>query len=341
MEKSTSIEGGEESDGRVTFAVGVEGIKENIQIGGSTYGDNLTEPENRIKSLRIMMFDYNSKALDFDYTVDYIEGQEEISFQLPFSGLTTGTTLKKHIVALANVRGEDPNVAFEIPTISSYDDIKNIKVTMKGTITKNSLLPMAAQDDPTRGIEIVFGSENNIELTLSHVVARFGFTNVTRDGVNMDGQPVDAKDIFVATKIALNNHATSYAPFDSDAAPTLAQAPMEIALDETENIVFYMLQTPRNTEDGKSLSVTVTGKTDGSPTENFTETVEIAKNPLGDFNGSIIRNCAYAMYVKFERDIDFEGKPKPDTGSSHITLVTPVEIVGFENTTIDKTLPIH
>ncbi len=307
-----------EENSSVTFAISVADMTQS-EIRG-TYADdnNLTEPDSKIKSLRIMMFDFNSGELDLDYTLDYIEGQTEVTRQLPYRGLTTTTSLKKHIVALANVKGESSSVSIDFPAegIHTYDDIKKIKITMKGAIDKNQLLPMAAQDDPTKGIEITMGS-NDISLTLERVVSRFGFTNVTPPGEDaVTGDPIPSKEIFTATRIELSNYTTSYYLFDSNAAPTLSASAMEVVLGESENTVFYMLPTLRNDEPDKGLAVTVHGKASGATVENVNHKFEIAQQPLGKFNGSIVRNCAYAMYVEYTRDIIFDGKPiEPDDDS--------------------------
>ncbi len=302
-------QGGEENSS-VTFAISVADMKRN-EIRGTYADDYLTESDSKIKSLRIMMFDFNSGELDVDYTLDYIEGQTEVTRQLPYRGLTAGTSLKKHIVALANVKGESQSVSIDFPAegIKTYDDIKKIKITMTGAIDKDQILPMAAQDDPTKGIEIQMGG-NDISLTLERVVSRFGFTNVTPSGTDaLTGAVIPAKDIFVATKIEMSNYTTSYFLFDSDAEPTLASTAMSVELGESENTVFYMLPTLKNDADGKGLAVTVYGKAAGAATENVNHKFEIAQQPLGKFNGSIVRNCAYAMYVEYKRGMEFEGKP--------------------------------
>lgn len=312
-------EGGEENSS-VTFAISVADMKQS-EIRGSYADDYLTEHDSKIKSLRIMMFDFNSGELDVDYTLDYIEGDTAITRQLPYKGLTTSTSLKKHIVALANVKGESASVKVNFPAggINTYDDIKKITITATGTIGREELLPMAAQDDPTQGIEITMGA-NDIELRLERVVSRFGFTNVTPPGKDaVTGDPIPSKDIFTATRIELDNYVTSYNLFDSTIEPTLSSSPMAVVLDDTENTVFYMLPTPRNMNESKGLAVTVYGKAAGATTENINTKFEIAQKPLGKFNGSIVRNCAYAMYVEYTRDIEFEGKPiepdEPETGS--------------------------
>ena len=301
-------EGGEENSS-VTFAISVEGMRMN-EIRGS-YADNLTEPASQIKSLRIMMFDYNSGELEVDYTLDYIDGQSQITRQLPYKGLTAGVTLKKHIVALANIRGESQSISVDFPAagIKRYDDIKNITVTLRGAIDgSDKLMPMAAQSDPTQGIEIQMGS-NEISLTLERLVSRFGFTNVTPPGTDaVTGAVIPAKNIFTATRIEMSNYATSYRLFDSSVAPTLSSTAMSITLGDDENTVFYMLPTPRNAS-GRGLAVTVYGKANESVTENVSKKFEIALMPIGLFNGTIARNCAYAMYVEYKREITWESRP--------------------------------
>ncbi len=276
-----------------------------------------------------MMFDFNSGALDLDYTLEYIEGHSQITRQLPYKGLTAGTPLKKHIVALANFNGEagDSNngVTFNLPAggIKSYDDIKNISVTMKGVIPKNAMHPMAARDN--NGIEITMGN-NNIELNLERVISRFGFTNVTKSETDkVTGAVTPAKQVFTATRIEMANHATTYYPFDDTKAPTLSATPIAIDLDNTENTAFYMLPTPRNMTEGQGLNVKVFGKTNGSSTVNFSKVLQIAQEPIGSFNGSVVRNCAYAMYVEFNRNLILDGQPKPEDSAD-------VEGASFMNT---------
>lgn len=263
-----------------------------------------------------MMFDFNSGALDLDYTLDYIEGHSQITRQLPYEGLSAGTPLKKHIVALANFKGEsgDSNngVTFNLPAdgIKTYDDIKKISVSMKGVIPKNAMHPMAARDN--NGVEITMGN-NSIDLNLERVISRFGFTNVTKSETDkVTGAVTPAKQVFTATRIEMANHTTTYYPFDDTKSPTLSSSPIAIDLDNTENTVFYMLPTPRNMTEGKGLNVTVHGKANGSATENFSKVLQIAQEPIGSFNGSVVRNCAYAMYVEFNRNLILDGKPKPE-----------------------------
>lgn len=334
--KATDVHQRGEENSSVTFAISVADMKRN-EIRGSYAGDYLTEPDSKIKSLRIMMFDFNSGELDIDYTLDYIEGQTEITRQLPYKGLTAGTTLKKHIVALANVKGESSNVSVIFPDegINTYDDIKKIKIRMTGAIDKDQILPMAAQDDPVRGIEITTGDNNDISLTLERVVSRFGFTNVTPPGKDpISGDPISSKEIFTATKIELNNYTTEYTLFDTNAAPTLSTNTMQVELGDTENTVFYMLPTPKNDEPNKGLAVTVYGKAAGESIENVNHKFEIAQQPLGKFNGSIVRNCAYAMYVEYKRDIEFEGTPvepeapeEPESGTytASYSMIHPID----------------